>query len=279
MYGHCLEVRPVKVSDLLGAMSASPEPSSVPKAGTDETNEGHVEDEVLAPPLDLDANLGYGLFVKAGTTDKAYSDEEHALLPSEAKNDDTSRMKKDLAFAPGDAIHCSMILEKDIQVGDEAKTMHSIQIGECDNWASDGSLLRFLQHSYDPNCAFRIMEDVTTSRNSRGSGTSTNGQGDEQIQNACTNPPKSPRGPSEERPTRGCMVLVARRHIRADKEVLTVNYNSFEYGKLSEPFRCAVSGKYVNGFAAASDSEKCFLIECGLAFEHILKMHEEDIKE
>jgi hypothetical protein len=118
------------------------------------------------------------------------------------------------------------------------KTMHSIQIGEDEMWdCHNESDACMLMHAHDPNCMPRVVEVIV-----------------DQIV----------LGRS--------MLVIARRPIQVD-ESLTLNYNSFEFAPFSCPFTCFETGRRVDGFQNARDDEKEFLLNSGLAFPHIRRMH------
>jgi hypothetical protein len=118
------------------------------------------------------------------------------------------------------------------------KTMHSIQIGEDEMWdCHNESDVCMLMHAYDPNCMLRVVEVIV-----------------DQIVIGRS------------------MLVIARRPIQVD-ESLTLNYNSFEFAPFSCPFTCFETGRRVDGFQNARDDEKEFLLNSGLAFPHIRRMH------
>jgi len=118
------------------------------------------------------------------------------------------------------------------------KTMHSIQISEEEMWdCHNESDICMLMHAFDPNCLLRVVE-VT-------------------VDNVVI-------GRS--------MLVIARRHVEVD-ESLTLNYNSFEFAPYSCPFTCFETGRLVDGFQNARDDEKEFLLNSGLSFPHIRRMH------
>ncbi|CAD7927291.1 unnamed protein product [Amoebophrya sp. A120] len=71
------------------------------------------------------------------------------------------------------------------------------------------------------------------------------------------------------------MILTSREDLKAGS-LVTINYNAFEYQPMSTPFTCTFSNRYVNGFAAAEPDEQQFLLESGLAFDHVRNMHEKE---
>jgi len=118
------------------------------------------------------------------------------------------------------------------------KTMHSIQIGEDEMWdCHNESDVCMLMHAYDPNCMLRVVEVI-----------------------------------NDQRVIGRSMLVIARRPIQVD-ESLTLNYNSFEFAPFSCPFTCFETGRRVDGFHNARDDEKEFLLNSGLAFPHIRRMH------
>ncbi|CAE8697187.1 unnamed protein product [Polarella glacialis] len=67
------------------------------------------------------------------------------------------------------------------------------------------------------------------------------------------------------------MLFIARKQLQKGT-LLTLNYNSFEYGKVSSPFEDCFSGRTVNRFEAGETDEKKFLLSSGFAFPHVRKM-------
>jgi hypothetical protein len=92
-------------------------------------------------------------------------------------------------------------------------------------------------HAYDPNCMLRVVEVI-----------------------------------NDQRVIGRSMLVIARRPIEVD-ESLTLNYNSFEFAPFSCPFTCFETGRRVDGFQNARNDEKEFLLNSGLAFPHIRRMH------